>query len=627
MNDSRLKIQDSRCILIFGILLLGLVQPSFATTLIPTLTEEKIKEVEVYLTQAVNIGPPPGDYRLREKAHLTHLQLLIHKARQKEVLNLLKVHEPFKGIGAGRNEEGLIGLSALAMLYIDAYKMGEPGFKDKALQVLNEIRQRYYDEREGVFLLKVGGMDVVTAPATASTVIAFLKASQDLKDKDTLLIAKKALTYLDRNLTGKEGAFHIFMPAPDRFFQGPDRGMAFMDGQLIDNAWVGLSLLEGYRVFSELAYLNKAREIANFSIERLYDPRLGGFIQRNSNSPPLYQPGEELYIGERPFEENGVMALFYQSLYEVTGEKRYLDTSTGTLAYLMGYYSVIPLSEGIYAFKALLQYPEVTRQGKARLEWGEGLPVSGIVPLVILSFLAGVLSFLSPCTLPILPAYFAFTFQGGRGRILTMTLAFFLGLALVFSLLGATASFIGSFLRAHIMALRVIGGIALVCFGIMSMLGKGFSGAPIFQRHVSTTFLGSFVFGMAMAIGWSACVGPILAGILVLAASSEGLWRGVGLLFVYALGLGLPLISLSLVFHGLNKEGLFWRFLKGKGWEVKAFGRGFLIHSTSLISGLLFTLLGLLMVTGYLAALNRLIPLQAQVWFAGAEEWLAGVFK
>lgn len=175
--------------------------------------------------------------------------------------------------------------------------------------------------------------------------------------------------------------------------------------------------------------------------------------------------------------------------------------------------------------------------------------------------------------------------------------------------------------------LTTLGGIAIVCFGVMSVLGKGFSGARLFQRNPSATLCGSFIFGATMSLGWTACVGPILAGVLVLAATEEGVWRGVGLLFVYALGLGLPLIFLSLIFKGLDKDGIFWRFLKGKGWEVKVFGREFLLHSTSVISGLLFILLGGLMVTGYLAYMNRLIPLKAQVWFADAEEWLTGFFK
>jgi len=588
-------------------------QPSLATaqTLIPAITEERIKEVEDYLTKTITIGPPPEDYSLGEKTHLLHLQLFLHKKR---ALNLLKGYEPYKVKDMGRDEEGLAGLSHLAVLYIDAYKAGAPGFKEKALQVLRDIQKAYYDEGLGVFLVD----GIVTTPAAAPATVALLKAGAEFKDNGLMTVARKALTYLERNLLVREGAFHSFRP---------DKGEALMDGQLIDNAWIGLAMLEGYRVLGESVYLGGAKAIADFSIERLYDPRFGGFIQRNSNSPGLYPPGEDLYIGEKPLEENGLMAYFYQSLYEITGEGRYRDISMGALGYLGGYYREMPPSGQLYLFKAIQQLPEIAKRGKVPPGWEERLPTVGIFPLIILSFLAGVLSFLSPCTLPILPAYFAFTFQGDRKRIVVMTLAFFLGLALVFSMMGATASFIGSFLRANIRPLTTIGGIAIICFGLMSILGKGFSGAKVFQRSPSATLGGSLIFGATMAIGWTACVGPILAGVLVLASTAEGFWRGVGLLFTYAMGLGLPLISLSLIFQGLSKDGLFWRFLRGKGWEVKVFGRELLIHSTSLISGLLFILLGTLMATGYLASLNRLIPLKAQVWFAGIEEWLTGIFK
>lgn len=600
-------------------ILLAFIQPSLATTpisgttLIPTLTEERIKEVEGYLAKTVPIGLPPEGYSLREKALFLHLQLSLHKKR---ALNLLKGYEAYKGKDIGRDEEGLAGLSHLAVLYIDAYKAGAPEFKEKVFLVLRDIQKAYYDERLGVFSVRVEDRDVVTLPAAASATIAFLKAGEGFKDKEIKAIARRALAYLEKNLIGKEGTFHVHRP---------DTGEVLMDGQLIDNAWAGLLMLEGYKAFLEPGYLDTAKGIANFSIDRLYDPRFGGFIQRNSNSLALYPPGEDLYIGERPFEENGLMMAFYISLYEVTGERRYLDVFRGGLGYLSGYYREMTPGGQLYLFTGLLQYPEITRKGPG--EWEERLPPVGILPLIALSFFAGLLSFLSPCTLPILPAYFAFTFQGDRKRIVAMTIAFFLGLAMVFSLMGGTTSFIGSFLRANMRFLTTLGGIAIICFGIMSILGKGFSGARIFQRNPSTTLGGSFIFGATMALGWTACVGPILAGVLVLAATEEGVWRGVGLLFVYALGLGLPLIFLSLIFKGLDKDGIFWRFLKGKGWEVKAFGREFLLHSTSIISGLLFVLLGGLMATGYLAYMNRVIPLKAQVWFADAEEWLTGLFR
>jgi len=155
----------------------------------------------------------------------------------------------------------------------------------------------------------------------------------------------------------------------------------------------------------------------------------------------------------------------------------------------------------------------------------------------------------------------------------------------------------------------------------------GFSGANLFHRSPSATLGGAFIFGVFMAFGWTACVGPILAGILILAATEEGLIKGAGLLFIYALGLGLPLMVISLMFKNMDRDGMFWRFLKGKGWQVNILGHTLLLHSTSMISGIIFISLGVLMVSGYLAYINLILPLETQVWFADIEDKLMEMFK
>jgi len=248
---------------------------------------------------------------------------------------------------------------------------------------------------------------------------------------------------------------------------------------------------------------------------------------------------------------------------------------------------------------------------------------SGFVASAVISLLAGALSFLSPCTLPILPAYFAFTFQSDRKRIVFMTFAFFLGLATSFTMMGAAATFLGSMLKGYMSIFVRVGGGVILGLGIFSILGKGFSGVR-FQERPSATFVGSFIFGLSFSIGWSACVGPILAAILVMAATQERATSGMLLLFIYAMGLGLPLITLSLFFNRLDREGLFWRIIKGKGWDVSIAGRELHIHSNNLISGLLFIVLGSLMLGDYLSLLNRIIPIEAQMWYGRLEEGLMG---
>ena len=168
---------------------------------------------------------------------------------------------------------------------------------------------------------------------------------------------------------------------------------------------------------------------------------------------------------------------------------------------------------------------------------------SNFLALAFISFVAGALIFISPCTLPILPAYFAFTFQSDRKRIAMMTWAFFLGLALVFGLLAASSSALGSVLLGNIDYLTRIGGALLLVFGLMSILGYGFTG-PSFQSNRSATLGGSFAFGATFGLGLTPCVGPILGGLLTIAAG-QSVTRGTSMLCVYALGLGLPLMRMA----------------------------------------------------------------------------------
>lgn len=253
------------------------------------------------------------------------------------------------------------------------------------------------------------------------------------------------------------------------------------------------------------------------------------------------------------------------------------------------------------------------------------LPRSGILALMFLAFVAGVFSFLSPCTLPILPAYFAVTAQADRTRVSLMSVAFFMGLATLFVLMGASASLLGRVLRDYMFSLTTIGGALVTLFGVMTLFGKGFSGAN-FQGKPAFTFLGFFLFGAAFALGWTPCVGPILSGVLILAASDKTVLQGMTLLFCYAVGLGLPLILIAAFCGGLSKDGLFWRILRGKGWDVSIGGGTFTLHTTNLFSGLLLITLGIALAMGYLTYINGLIPIELQLWFSAMEEKVLHLF-
>jgi cytochrome c-type biogenesis protein len=234
------------------------------------------------------------------------------------------------------------------------------------------------------------------------------------------------------------------------------------------------------------------------------------------------------------------------------------------------------------------------------------LPSGGsVLVLAPAAFLAGVFSFLSPCTLPILPAYFAFTFQARRERVVLMTVAFFLGLATTMVALGASATALSRILFSNLSQLTLIGGLIVIAFGVMSMLGKGFTGAKLLDRPTASV-AGSYLYGATFALGWTACVGPILGALLTL-LTTQGIavLQGAVLAFIYALGLGMPLILMASFFSRLGSGSRFWRIMRGRGVEVNIGFTTLYLHTTSIASGLLLVVVGVLLATGQLTLLSQ----------------------
>jgi cytochrome c-type biogenesis protein len=180
------------------------------------------------------------------------------------------------------------------------------------------------------------------------------------------------------------------------------------------------------------------------------------------------------------------------------------------------------------------------------------------------AFIAGVLSFISPCVLPLIPGYVSFVsgasleeMRGGGGassatrrQVLITSLAFVLGFSLVFVALGASASAVGKFLFAKLPLLEKIAGAVIIIFGLHTM-GVFRIAALETEKRVQTQArpagpLGAVLVGIAFAFGWTPCIGPILGGILVVAGSKETVREGVMLLAVYSLGLGIPFLLTSL---------------------------------------------------------------------------------
>lgn len=177
------------------------------------------------------------------------------------------------------------------------------------------------------------------------------------------------------------------------------------------------------------------------------------------------------------------------------------------------------------------------------------------------AFLAGVLSFFSPCILPLIPGYFTFITgysleeltgareSGIHRKVILSTGAYVLGFSFVFIMLGASASLLGGVAYAYKDWIRVIGGLIIILLGLHLTGLIRFRGLELEKRlHMQKKplhFFGTFFVGMAFAAGWSPCIGPLLGSILIIAGSQETVWQGMALLGVYSLGLGAWFVGIS----------------------------------------------------------------------------------
>lgn len=221
------------------------------------------------------------------------------------------------------------------------------------------------------------------------------------------------------------------------------------------------------------------------------------------------------------------------------------------------------------------------------------------------ALVAGLLSFFSPCILPLIPAYFTFItglsldeLTGAqsrqvRARVIGATLSYVLGFSLIFVLMGASASFIGGAIFKYRDGIRVIGGILIILFGI-HMTGLIRFRTLEFERRLQVQkkplhFLGTFFVGMAFGAGWSPCIGPLLGSILIVAGNQETVTAGMGLLSVYAAGLAIPFLVLSVFVNSLLG------FIKKASWSIRYI---------NVTAGVLLLILGLLLVTDKLSLIS-----------------------
>lgn len=214
----------------------------------------------------------------------------------------------------------------------------------------------------------------------------------------------------------------------------------------------------------------------------------------------------------------------------------------------------------------------------------------------LLSFIEGIITFVSPCMLPMLPIYISY-FAGGKtlddkhhkNKTVINALGFVLGLSIVFILLGVAAGTFGKYIKVHTVFFNIIGGLLLIIFGLNYM--------DIFKLNLlnkvrklnlpikSFNFFSSILFGIVFSIGWTPCVGAFLGSALMLAANSHDSLKGFLMLLFYSLGLGIPFIISALLLDSLKQT---FHFIK----------RHYRVINT--ISGLLLIIIGILMMFGML---------------------------
>jgi len=233
---------------------------------------------------------------------------------------------------------------------------------------------------------------------------------------------------------------------------------------------------------------------------------------------------------------------------------------------------------------------------------------------------AGLISFLSPCVLPLVPAYLCFVagttldrLVSDDGvdpaltrRVIVSALAFVIGFSTVFIIMGASASALNRMLIQHIDVIAKVAGVVIVLFGLHYM---GLLKIPLLYREARiqtqdrpASLVGAYVMGLAFAFGWTPCVGPILATILTVAASREEMGYGISLLATYALGLGIPFILAALAMKPFMR---FMRKFRGH------------LRKVEMVAGALLVLTGILIFTSSLG--------QFSYWLLDTFPWLAAI--
>ncbi len=228
---------------------------------------------------------------------------------------------------------------------------------------------------------------------------------------------------------------------------------------------------------------------------------------------------------------------------------------------------------------------------------------------ILVAFVAGLISFLSPCVLPLIPSYLAFitgisleelsaekNLRYVRKNVITNSLMFILGFSIIFIALGASVTFLGTFLAKNIRWFEIVGGIFVIILGIhftglirLKFLDRE---KKIHLQKKPLGLIGTSLVGMAFAVGWTPCVGPILGAILTMAATTQDIMKGLLLLIFYSAGMGIPFLLSAIILHK------FFEYFK----VIRKY-----FKLISIIGGVLLIAVGIMLISGFFSSLSALL--------------------
>lgn len=473
----------------------------------------------------------------------------------------------------------------------------------------------------------------------SEAIITFLFLYEQTWDEKFKKIAENSLDFFEKNMIWKNWVLHFFK----------NKNEKWVSWNLLDNSYLLLAFTDAYEVFWEKKYLETAEKIAKYSLENLYDYNSWGFFERNSKEKKIYLKWEEIDL-KKPFEENSLIAFSFLKLYENTENLEYLMAWTRTIWNIKNNFSGLDrwyfyvkslklldknlLNEYFQNWKII----EKINEKKLKTFWLNKLIFKQNNPekkeiifeekkeifnfnfylFAIIAFIAGFLSFISPCTLPILPVFIANLLTSNKKNLFLKTFLFLIWLNLTFAFLWVLSWIFWNLINEYLWFISQISWILLIIFWFIILFWKWFKGINL-PKFNFTNYFWSFLLWIFLAISWTPCDWPLLVSIMSLASTSGNISTSAFLLLFYGFWLSIPLLFVALFLNKSDKKSKILQFLKWK--EIKIFK--IKIHTNHLISWIIFIIIWYLIFSWGLIKINEIFSgFDLQKYLSGIEEFL-----